>query len=259
MKSKDKTQKFQKAEAQMRSYYSKEESDISEESSDKYSSKEEEHKECVLMDFSSRDELDLEDREIGYEGELISSLNELSKARNRNKLLKEEIHKLNENKSSLVDNSLRTQLHELEKLKGNFLQKIVIQQNNLFEMEKGNESLKKNIGALIVCTHEEYIIFLKRELEEEKIRKNVLTNQLEGWKESFHKLEVEIVALRTNLPKVETKACLIQKFVKGSETLQNILSMPRLPEKRNSLGFKPSLQNVKDQPSTNYADVLKGK
>jgi len=52
MKRKDKTQKFRKAKAQRRrSYFSKEESDISYESSEKYSSEEEEQNEFVLMAF----------------------------------------------------------------------------------------------------------------------------------------------------------------------------------------------------------------
>ena len=54
------------------------------------------------------------------------------------------------------------------------------QQNNLAELEKGNESLKHNIGgAPFACIHEEDIIFLKRELEEAKMKENVLTNHLE--------------------------------------------------------------------------------
>lgn len=45
----------------------------------------------------------------------------------------------------------------------------MIHQNNLAKLEKENESLKKNIeGDRIACTHEEDIICLKRELEEEK-------------------------------------------------------------------------------------------
>jgi len=45
-------------------------------------------------------------------------------------------------------------------------------------------------------------------LEEAKMKENVLTNRLEEWKQNFQKLEEEIVALRANLSKVETKACL---------------------------------------------------
>lgn len=58
MKSKDKTQKFRKAKVQKRwSYYSKEESDISDERSEKSSSvAEEERIECVLMALESKDE-----------------------------------------------------------------------------------------------------------------------------------------------------------------------------------------------------------
>lgn len=43
------------------------------------------------MAFESKDESDPEDGEIDYEGELITALDELSKARNKKKLLKEEI------------------------------------------------------------------------------------------------------------------------------------------------------------------------
>lgn len=91
------------------------------------------------------------------------------------------------------------------------------------------------------------------------MKENFLSNQLEESKGNFHKLEQEIVALRANLSKVEIKACLNQKFVKGFETLQNILNMKKSLEHKNGLEFKSSLQNVKDHPSTSYAYVLKGK
>ena len=106
-------------------YYSKEKNDTLDESIEKSSSEEEEHNECVLMDFESKDGSDLEDGEY-YEGELITALDELRKARNKNKLLKEEIQKLKENKPPLVDNYLKTQLDELEKFKENLMQQIVI-------------------------------------------------------------------------------------------------------------------------------------
>lgn len=108
----------------------------------------------------------------------------------------------------MVDDCLRNQLHDLEKFKENFLQQIVIQQNNLVELEKENESLKQNIGDPIACTHEEDIICLNRKLGEEKIREHVLTNELEERRENCHKLQTEITALRANFSKVETKSCL---------------------------------------------------
>lgn len=40
------------------------------------------------MEFESKDGLDFEEAQIDYEAELITTLDELSKARNRNKLLK---------------------------------------------------------------------------------------------------------------------------------------------------------------------------
>ncbi len=49
---------------------------------------------------------------------MIIALDGLSKARNKKKLLKEEIRKLKENKPPLVDNYLKTQLDEFEKFKG---------------------------------------------------------------------------------------------------------------------------------------------
>ena len=65
--------------------------------------------------------------EIDYEGELIAILDELRKSRNKSKLLKEEIYKVKENKPSLVDNSLKTWLDELEKFKENLVQQILVQ------------------------------------------------------------------------------------------------------------------------------------
>jgi len=73
------------------------------------------------MAFESKDESDLEDGYINHEGEIITTLDELSKYRNKNKLLKEEIHKLKGNKPSLVDNYLKIHLDELKKFKGNLL------------------------------------------------------------------------------------------------------------------------------------------
>lgn len=88
----------------------------------------------------------------------------------------------------MVDDSLKTQLVEIEKFKENLLQKILIQQYNMVELEKENESLQQNIGgAKNACAHEEDIICLKRELEEEKMKENVLANQLEYWKEKIAK------------------------------------------------------------------------
>ena len=46
--------------------------------------------------------------------------------------------------------------------------------------------------------------------------------------------------------------------MKGFETFQDMLKMKRSLEDKNGLGFKPSLQNLRDQPSTSYADALKG-
>lgn len=121
------------------------------------------------------------------------------------------------------------------------------------ELERENESLKQNIGgAPVACTHEEDIICLKRELEEANMKENVLTNQLEEWKEICYKLVEEVVALRTNLSKAESKACLNQKFIKGSETLQDIFNMQRSPENKTGLGFKPPLQMSK----TNQVPVM---
>lgn len=69
------------------------------------------------------------------------------------------------------------------------------------------------------------------------MRENVLTNKVEEWKENCHKLEEKFVALRANISKEKTKACLNQKFVKGSKTLQNILNMQRSPEEKTGLGY----------------------
>jgi hypothetical protein len=57
------------------------------------------------------------------------------------------------------------------------------------------------------------------------------------------------------------------KFIKGSETLDNILSNQRSPDDKTGLGYKESLKIVKGESSTNmstsekptsYANALKG-
>lgn len=65
-----------------KSFYSKEESNSSEDSSEPQSS-EEKHNECVLIAFKTKYGYEFEDAMIYYEGELISALDELRYARNK--------------------------------------------------------------------------------------------------------------------------------------------------------------------------------
>lgn len=66
-------------------------------------------------------------------------------------------------------------------------------------------------------------------------------------RENCQKHEEEIVALKVDPSKAKTKACLNQKFIKGSKNLQDILNMQKSHEDKIGLCFKSLQQNVKDK------------
>jgi hypothetical protein len=109
----------------------------------------------------------------------------------------------------------------------------------------------------------EEIVILKIQLQEAKRREEILINQIKEKENICDKLEAEIVALRKDLEKSRTQ----MKFIKESETLDNILSNQRSPDDKAGLGYKESLKIVKGESSmsistnvkpTSYANALKG-
>jgi hypothetical protein len=74
-------------------------------------------------------------------------------------------------------------------------------------------------------------------------------NQIKEKENICDKLEAEIVSLRKDLEKSKTQ----MKFIKGYETLDNILSNQRSPDDKTGLGYKESLKIVKGESSTNMS------
>jgi hypothetical protein len=88
-------------------------------------------------------------------------------------------------------------------------------------------------------------------------------NQIKEKENIYDKLEEEIVYLRKDLDKSKTQI----KFMKGSETLDNILINQRSLDNKTELGYKESIKIVKGESSTSmstnekptsYANDLKG-
>ena len=110
----------------------------------------------------------------------------------------------------------------------------------------------------------EDIIILKIHLEDATRREEILMNQIKEKKNICDKLEEEIVFLRKDLEKSKTKI----NFIKGSKTLDNILSNHRSLDDKTGLGYKEILKKFKGESSTimstsekptSYANSIKGK
>jgi hypothetical protein len=88
-------------------------------------------------------------------------------------------------------------------------------------------------------------------------------NQIKEKENICEKLEAEITSLRKYLEKSKTQI----KFIKGYETLDNILNNQRSPDDKRGLDYKESLKIVIVESRTNmstserptsYANSLKG-
>jgi hypothetical protein len=88
-------------------------------------------------------------------------------------------------------------------------------------------------------------------------------NQINEKENIYEKLEVEIISSRKYLEKCKTKI----KFIKGVQTLDNILSNQRSRHDKTWLGYKESLKIIMGESSTSlstsekptsYANSLKG-
>ena len=72
-------------------------------------------------------------------------------------------------------------------------------------------------------------------------------NQIKEKENRCGKLEEKIVSLRKDLEKSKTQI----KFIKGFETIDNILNNQRSSYDKKRLGYKKSLKIVKGESSTN--------
>src|SRR6202011_4285723 len=112
--------------------------------------------------------------------------------------------------------------------------------SNSDEDEQGNEYKllmafeDDYIDAIDVDNLFEEITRLKRCIEENNMIIDTLQFQIDEKEKHFEKLEGEIVALRKEIEK--TKAINL-KFVKGSETLDEIINVQRSPLNKRGLGY----------------------
>jgi len=93
---------------------------------------------------------------------------------------------------------------------------------------------------------------LKRCIEERNVIINALQSQIDEKERHFEKLEGEIVGLRKEIEK--TKAINL-KFVKGSETLDNIINVQRSPLNKTGLGYNGETSQA--STSKSYLDAAR--
>jgi len=106
------------------------------------------------------------------------------------------------------------------------------------------------MDAIDVDGFYEEISRLKTCLEEENIIIDTLQIQLDEKEESLEKLECEIVGLRKEIEKIKA---LNLKFVKGSETLDEIINVQRSPLIKTGLGYNGETSQA--STSKSYLDV----
>jgi hypothetical protein len=93
---------------------------------------------------------------------------------------------------------------------------------------------------------------LKRIIEEKNVIIDTLQIQIDEKEKHFERLEGEIVALRKEIEK--TKAINL-KFVKGSETLDEIINVQHSPLNKTGLGYKGETSQA--STSKSYLDAAK--
>src|SRR5271168_2490529 len=132
--------------------------------------------------------------------------------------------------------------------------------SNSDEDEKGNEYKllmaiddDDYMDAIDVDNIYDEITILKRVIEEKNMIIDTLQIQIDEKEKHFEKLEGEIVALRKEIEK--TKAINL-KFVKGSETLDEIINVQRSPLNKTGLGYTGETSQA--STSKSYLEVAKG-
>eukprot|EP00253_Pinus_taeda_P019655 PITA_19655 len=131
--------------------------------------------------------------------------------------------------------------------------------SNSDEDERGNEYKllmafedDDYMDAIDVDNLFEEITRLKRCIEEKNMIIDTLQFQIDEKEKHFEKLEGEIVALRKEIEK--TKAINL-KFVKGSETLDEIINVQRSPLNKTGLGYNGETSQA--STSKSYLDAAK--
>ena len=76
---------------------------------------------------------------------------------------------------------------------------------------------------------------MKVKLEEAKQKEEVIQDLIHEWEENCPSLEAEVVSLRMNLERVETKKGLNEKIVEGTRKIDQILKSQR--SSGNKIGF----------------------
>eukprot|EP00253_Pinus_taeda_P010214 PITA_10214 len=109
------------------------------------------------------------------------------------------------------------------------------------------------MDAIDVDYFHEEITRLKRVIEEKNMIIDTLQIQIDEKEKHSKKLEGEIVALRKEIEK--TKAINL-KFVKGSETLDEIINVQRSPLNKTGLGY--TRETSQASTSKSYLEVAKG-
>eukprot|EP00253_Pinus_taeda_P027805 PITA_27805 len=132
--------------------------------------------------------------------------------------------------------------------------------SNSDEDERGNEYKllmafddDDYMDAIDVDNLYDEITKLKRVIEEKNMIIDTLQIQIDEKEKHFEKLEGEIVALRKEIEK--TKAINL-KFVKGSETLDEIINVQRSPLNKTGLGYTGETSQA--STSKSYLEVAKG-
>ena len=108
------------------------------------------------------------------------------------------------------------------------------------------------MDAIDVDYFHEEITKLKRGIEEKNMIIDTLQFQIDEKEKHFEKLEGEIVALRKEIEK--TKAINL-KFVKGSETLDEIINVQRSPLNKTGLGYNGETSQA--STSKSYLDAAR--
>eukprot|EP00253_Pinus_taeda_P008638 PITA_08638 len=131
--------------------------------------------------------------------------------------------------------------------------------SNSDEDERGNEYKllmafedDDYMDAIDVDNLFEEITRLKRCIEEKNMIIDTLQFQIDEKEKHFEKLESEIVALRKEIEK--TKAINL-KFVKGSETLDEIINVQRSPLNKTGMGYNGETSQA--STSKSYLDAAK--
>eukprot|EP00253_Pinus_taeda_P001781 PITA_01781 len=132
--------------------------------------------------------------------------------------------------------------------------------SNSDEDEQGNEykllmafDNDDYMDAIDVDNLYDEITRLKRVIEEKNMIIDTLQIQIDEKEKHFEKLEGEIVALRKE---IEKKKAINLKFVKGSETLDEIINVQRSPLNKTGLGYIGETSQA--STSKNYLEAAKG-